>query len=255
MIGEYRITCYYLFCLVILVPILKWYSLRHSAAGCSRERCAFWLAPSLSFPDWQARRRATARDRWLVLGKSVVSLLLGAALWHFDLSLPPHLSPWLQGYLAAFPFWLMLEMATVFFQLLWLPAGVLVPPLNRAPLAARSVADFWGRRWNRLFGDWLLRACFLPNRDRPTLALGATFLLSGLLHEFLVSLPYGLAYGESLLGWMLVYFSLQWLAIVIERRWLPRKGISSRLFCWLVVLGPAPLVLNPGTLHIFLLVR
>lgn len=65
--------------------------------------------------------------------------------------------------------------------------GIEVPPIQRAPIRARSVGEFWGERWNRPWSDWLRRAVFLPlaRRRLPALGLFAAFVVSGLMHAWM----------------------------------------------------------------------
>ncbi len=73
-------------------------------------------------------------------------------------------------------------------------AGVRVPPLQVAPIAARSVSEFRSRRWNRPVSSWLNHFIFLPvsRRSGPVLALVATFLVSALLHAWMFLTAAGL---------------------------------------------------------------
>ena len=83
-------------------------------------------------------------------------------------------------------------------------------------------------------------------------ALAVAFLASGALHELLVNLPLWLLYGTNLLGSMFAYFLLLQLgAIIIERRFLRRFPLANRLWLWVSVVAPAPLVLNQATLRAF----
>ena len=56
------------------------------------------------------------------------------------------------------------------------------------------------------------------------------------------------------LGSMMLYFLLQAVGILVERRWLKGRARLSVVFVWLVVFVPAPLVINEGllrTLHLW----
>jgi len=64
--------------------------------------------------------------------------------------------------------------------------------LNDAPLTkSASPSEFWGRRWNVVISSALKRAVFKPVRkagfSRPVAAM-ATFVASGLFHEYLIFL-------------------------------------------------------------------
>ena len=123
------------------------------------------------------------------------------------------------------------EILTATLRLLGRP----VLPLFDRPLATQSLSDFWTRRWNLAYVE-MNRRVFLPEL-RKLLSLRqsvfATFLVSGLLHEMAISYPAGGGWGLPM-----AYFTIQGIAVLAERRW----KIRSRLFAWVVVLTPLPLV-------------
>jgi hypothetical protein len=132
---------------------------------------------------------------------------------------------------------------------LWRSHGRGAAPLMDWPLAAGSVAEFWGRRWNRAFRDLAHRLLFRPLE--PMLGAGGAlftgFLASGLIHDLVISVPAGAGYG-----WPTIYFLLQALGIAIERRLRLRRGPCGRVFTALVVLGPLGLLFHqPFVLQVF----
>src|SRR5206468_9155475 len=44
----------------------------------------------------------------------------------------------------------------------YLAGGVDVPAVQRNPIVSRSLAEFWGQRWNRVVGGWLREFMFEP---------------------------------------------------------------------------------------------
>ncbi len=74
------------------------------------------------------------------------------------------------------------------FSLLFLAAGYSLPPTHRTPIAARSVGEFWNRRWNILVSAWMHTYIFLPMARRHHAGLGilCAFLVSGLMHGWLI---------------------------------------------------------------------
>jgi hypothetical protein len=131
--------------------------------------------------------------------------------------------------------------------LAWQGAGRDVRPIMEAPIAARSVAEFWGRRWNRAFHDAVMAGLFNPcaRRVGSDAALFITFLISGLIHDLMISIPAGGGYGLPTL-----YFLVQWLGIVIERSRVGRRlglraGARGWLFTAAVTAGPAPILFHP----------
>ena len=97
---------------------------------------------------------------------------------------------------------------------LWRFAGVDARPLFRAPLAARSLGDFWSRRWNLAFSEMTTLGIYRPLSawlNRRT-AIVAAFIASGLLHELAISVPVLAGFGLPTL-----YFLLHGVLIFVER--------------------------------------
>ncbi len=122
----------------------------------------------------------------------------------------------------------------------WRRAGIDARPIMDAPFLASSLSDFWGRRWNLAFRDLAHAYVFRPlvgtlGGAGATLAV---FLVSGLVHDFVISLPARGGYGRPTL-----YFAVQGVGAVFERTRLgkrigTRKAVAGRLFCSVVILGP-----------------
>lgn len=110
----------------------------------------------------------------------------------------------------------------------------------QSPQSAKTLAEFWGRRWNRPFSELVARTVYrsLTSRGLPVAATMAAFLLSGLLHELAISVPARAGYGRPL-----GYFVLEGLFVVAEKRLAPNS--RSRLRVWIGVLAPLPLILIP----------
>jgi alginate O-acetyltransferase complex protein AlgI len=119
----------------------------------------------------------------------------------------------------------------------WRKLGVDAPPIMNAPLRSRSVAEFWGRRWNAAFNQLASALIFRPvaRRTNAAVATLCAFGISGLVHELVISLPAGAGYGLPT-----AYFLLQGTALLVERR----LG-SSRPFTILVVAAPAFWLFHP----------
>jgi alginate O-acetyltransferase complex protein AlgI len=127
----------------------------------------------------------------------------------------------------------------------WRLAGVPTCSLFDRPLAARSLSEFWSRRWNLPFTEMTQRAVYRPllpalGRDRAAVL---AFAFSGLLHELAISLPVRAGYG-----WPLLYFVLHGCATRMEPRLRPAFARRPWLahawtLAWLVV--PMPLLFHP----------
>jgi D-alanyl-lipoteichoic acid acyltransferase DltB (MBOAT superfamily) len=136
-------------------------------------------------------------------------------------------------------------------SLAWRRAGVNAMPVMRNPLRSTSLADFWGRRWNTAFHELATRFSFEPLRSRVGASAAAflVFLLSGVIHEFVISVPAHSGYGLPT-----VYFGVQGLGIAGERSSRGRRlglgrGWRGRLFTALVAAGPAYWLFPPPFVH------
>src|ERR1035438_9625809 len=97
----------------------------------------------------------------------------------------------------------------------FLASGAAMRPIQETPIAARSLRDFWGKRWNRPVSAWLHRFVFLPlaRQHRPDLGPFCAYLISGAMHAWLALVALGAfaAFG------MAVFFGLQAVFIQIGR--------------------------------------
>lgn len=133
-------------------------------------------------------------------------------------------------------------------SLSWRRAGVDAEPVMRRPLAATSLADFWGRRWNTAFHQLVHDLVFTPlihRRAKVLVATAAVFLVSGVLHDLVISLPACAGFGLPTL-----YFMLQFAGLSLERLSPVRRMIRKPLLGWLwtlsFTLAPAPLLFHPA---------
>lgn len=122
--------------------------------------------------------------------------------------------------------------------------GFDVEPIMHNPLAAKTVAEFWGGRWNAAFKQLVFPFIFNPLMGKlgKTAAIFLTFLFSGIVHEIVISFP---AQG----GWGLpmLYFLTQPVGMMIERLkiFAALPALLRRCFTILVVAGPAVILFHP----------
>jgi hypothetical protein len=101
----------------------------------------------------------------------------------------------------------------------WRRAAVAALPIMKSPMRSTSLGEFWGERWNLAFAEIARRFIFRP-LAKPLgarLAGCTVFLVSGLVHESVISLPARGGWGGPTL-----YFLLQAVGIVSE------KGVAAR---------------------------
>ena len=131
-------------------------------------------------------------------------------------------------------------------SLVWRMGGVAAEPLMDFPILASSLGDFWGRRWNRAFRDVAFAQVFRPLVGRIG-AAGATmavFIVSGLIHELVISVPVRGGWGGPTL-----YFVLQGVGLLAERSRLGRRlgfgrGLMGRVVCAAVCRRAARIVVS-----------
>lgn len=126
----------------------------------------------------------------------------------------------------------------------WRMCGVDAKPLMDWPIVSTSLGEFWGRRWNRAFRDLTFRYLFRPltRRFGATAGLLAGFLMSGLVHDAVISLPAGGGCGGPTL-----FFVIQGVGMLAERSRVGRRaGLGRGAVGWLFT--AACLVLPAGIL-------
>jgi hypothetical protein len=127
----------------------------------------------------------------------------------------------------------------------YLLVGVSVPPIQRAPVFARTLREFWGQRWNRVVGRWLRETLFVPlaRRRRPATGLLLAFVVSALLHGYLTLASVGLDMAIP----MTAFFLVQGVLVLVERglrveRWRP---VPARIWFFTSMLVSLPLFVEP----------
>lgn len=145
-----------------------------------------------------------------------------------------------------------------FFHLLscfWRSQGVRADPLMNRPLCATSVSEFWSRRWNTAYRDltnqFVVRPLIRKIGAPSSLWLG--FLVSGVIHDVVISVPAGAGYGLPT-----IFFLLQAAGWSLERSAIGKRiGLGRGLLGWcfttLVLVLPAPLLFHRAFLENVLL--
>jgi len=129
---------------------------------------------------------------------------------------------------------------------LWRAAGVDAPPIMRAPMAATSLTEFWGERWNVAFAESARRFIVRPLARRIGVRRAglAVFVASGLVHETVISLPARGGWGGPT-----VYFLLHAFGVALEKSaWGVRvglgRGVRGWLWTFLFTAAPLPLLFH-----------
>lgn len=225
-------------------------ALRREGRACPFRALAYLFAwPRMDAARFLSTNLAPRCARSTVLqtaAAAVVRILLGLSVLF---GVARHAAePLLAGWIGMVGMVLLLHFG--FFHLLsvgWRALRVDAPPIMNAPLLSTSITEFWGRRWNAAFNDLVLRLVFRPAALRMGIA-GATltaFLVSGIIHELVISLPANAGYGFPT-----GYFLVQGLGVLTERssagKWMGlRGGVRGWLFTMIVVAGPAFWLFHP----------
>jgi hypothetical protein len=132
-------------------------------------------------------------------------------------------------------------------SLAWRRIGIEAHPLMQAPLGATSLGDFWGRRWNSAFRDLAHAMLFRPLQRHAGVRLAAlcVFLVSGLVHDLVISVP-----AKGGYGWPTAYFAIQGAGALMERSALGKtlglgRNLFGRAFTLSVVVLPAFWLFHP----------
>ena len=239
--------CFALFlgckCLVLQI------ALRRGEKPCFARAIGFlfgWIGMNAKeFFNHYAKPAEPRINEWLFAAGKI---LLGAALVWGVSRKAFGVSPQLAGWTGMFGLVLLLHFGL--FELLalgWRKAGVAVTPLMRAPIKAHSLTEFWGRRWNTGFHQLTEEFAFNPARRvlGPRVALFFAFVLSGVLHDLVISIPARGGYGLPT-----IYFILQGAGVLFERtvfarRWGAGSGWRGWLFTIIVTAGPAFWLFHP----------
>lgn len=215
---------------------------------------ALWRHPAylLAWPGMDAAsflegaRSEPSRCRAIEWSAALGKLTLGIVLL-FGVARLFSQQPYLAGWIGGAGIVLILHFGL--FHLLscsWQRLGIDTRPLMQRPLASRSLGDFWGRRWNTAFRDLTHRFVFRPFASRFGTHWGvlASFLVSGMIHDLVISVPARGGYGGPT-----VYFAIQGAGVLIERSDFGRliglqSGLAGRGFAAVVLLAPAALLFH-----------
>jgi Membrane bound O-acyl transferase family len=230
---------------------LKWLTLAMSPAGreATLGRAAGYLflwtgMDAEAFFD----QRAKASTRWSEWAWAIVQTAAGFWLLVAFAPLLTASHPLVAGWVAMTGIVSILHFGvSQLLSLAWRTAGVNARHIMHKPLLATSLADFWSRRWNLAFRDLVHRFVLRPLV--PAIGVGwatmAVFLVSGLLHDVVISLAARGGWGMPTL-----YFLIQGVALLLERSpWGKSVGLGRGIVGWLfaaaIIIGPVGLLFHP----------
>jgi alginate O-acetyltransferase complex protein AlgI len=232
---------------------LKWLTLRHAlrrglTACLWRKLSYLFLWIGMNAKEFLSTGRTESKSRPVEWGIAFAKTALGVALlWAIVPLLSPS-RPLLVGWTGmAGLIFLMHFGAFHLLSLVWRSAGFAAPAIMRNPVGATSLSDFWSDRWNLAFRDAAHVLVFRPLRARlgASGAMFVVFLASGLIHDFVISLPAGGGFGLPTM-----YFVVQGAGVWFERSFLGKKlglqnGIRARVFALTIVAAPVFWLFHP----------
>ena len=229
------------FALWFALKIFTFLDLSNPPLGRSLAYLLAW--PGLDAPEFFRSRRGNEADPSREWGFAILTIACGLGLLFAGARAAyPH-SPLLAGWIGMIGMVLVLHFGTFkFLVLLWRRLGLPATPIMQAPLRSRTLAEFWGRRWNTGFSIPARRYLMEPiaRRIGTTAGLLVVFLVSGLVHELVISVPAKAGYGLPTL-----YFLFQAVGMVWERR----AGGGNRASALLCVALPAFILFHPPFVH------
>lgn len=230
----------------------KWLTYREAIRRGARPGLRRTLGYLLAWPgmdtDFLDAKKVPAKPQIMEWAWAIAKMCFGVVMvWGVTRTLLPAY-PILAGWTGMFGVVFILHFGLFhLLSLAWRRAGICATPVMQNPIAATSLAEFWGKRWNTAFSELAFGFTFRPLRrlTTPAMATLLVFGVSGLIHDLLISLPAGGDYGLPTL-----YFLLQGLGVIAERSHFARHmrlghGMGGWLFTLLVTVGPLYWLFHP----------
>ena len=229
------------------VKWLGWWRARKVSHSATRSLAFLLLWPGMDAEAFLGARthRLPPASAWVW---AVLKTTFGAALLWVGTRHVPSQHPLLRGWTGMIGLIFLLHFGS--FELMaraWQAAGICATPIMRSPVSSQSLGEFWGKRWNLGFRDLSHEFIFRPAASRTGIAAATmlVFLVSGIIHDLVISLPALAGYGLPT-----AYFLLQGLATLGERSTLGRKlrlqsGIRGRVWTVSVTAVPAYVLFHP----------
>ena len=187
--------------------------------------------------------RPGVRDWFAAALKTVLGAIL---LWGAARATPGN--PLMRGWVGMIGLILILHFGSFhLIALFWQWVGLEAHAIMTSPLRSTSLGEFWGKRWNLGFRQLSYDFIFRPLQGRigawPVTFLA--FLVSGMIHDLVISVPARGGYGLPT-----AYFALQAFGVGLERSRAGkklglRKGVRGWLFMAMCTAGPAFWLFHP----------
>jgi hypothetical protein len=218
----------------------------HANVGRSLAYLSAWPGMDAEvFLDPHSRPSRPRLREWLwATIKTLLGILL---LWAIARRVPAEQSM-LRGWTGLFGLIFLLHFGSFhLLALFWQANGIDAQPIMSSPILSKRLSEFWGKRWNlgfrQLAHDFIFRP--LEKHTSASMAGLLVFVVSGLIHDLVISVPARAGYGLPT-----AYFIVQGLGIMLERSALARriglkKKLPARTFALVVTAAPVFWLFHP----------
>jgi len=235
---------------------MTWWNARAPAHSTGRSLAYLVAWPGMdaeSFLDPMQRPGRPGLQEWhWAAFKTCIGVLF---LWVVARQIPAEQSM-IRGWIGLFGLIFLLHFGSFhLIALFWQAMGIDAQPIMSKPILSKTLSEFWGKRWNLGFRQLAHDFIFRPLYKRIGVAAAGllVFIVSGLIHDLVISLPARGGYGLPT-----AYFILQGLGVTLERSALGRQlhlqaGVPARIFTILVTAAPAFWLFHPPfVLHVII---
>ena len=239
------------FAIFIGLKWMTWWTAQSRVGHSASRSVAYLLAwPGMDAEAFLDPRLHPERPRlqewlWAAL-KTILGILL---LWAIARRIPAE-QPLLQGWIGLFGVIFLLHFGSFhLIALFWQTMGIDAQPIMSKPILSRSLSEFWGKRWNLGFRQLAHEFIFRPLQRRAGVAAAGllVFIVSGLIHDLVISVPARGGYGLPT-----AYFAVQGLGVLFERSEVglrlgiqKQRGWRARAFAIVVTAAPAFWLFHP----------
>jgi len=226
-----------------------WWIARDKVPANVGRSLAFLLAwPGMdaeAFLDPRSRPDRPRLREWLwATAKTALGMVL---LWVIARRIPAEQSL-LRGWTGLFGLIFLLHFGSFhLIALFWRANGIDAQLIMASPILSKTLSEFWGKRWNLGFRQLAHEFVFKPLQKHTGASIAGllVFVVSGLIHDLVISVPARGGYGLPT-----AYFIVQGLGVVFERSALSQriglqKKLPARIFALVITAAPVFWLFHP----------
>lgn len=230
------------FAIFVALKWMTWWAAHDKVPARLGRSLAYLLAwPGMdadAFLDPNSRPDRPRLREWLwATSKTALGIVL---LWVIARRIPAEPSL-LRGWTGLFGLIFLLHFGSFhLIALFWQANGIDAAPIMSSPILSKTLSEFWGKRWNLGFRQLAHEFVFRPVQKHTGASVAGllVFVVSGLIHDLVISVPAHGGYGLPT-----AYFMVQGLGVLFERSALARrmglqKKLPARIFTLVVTAAP-----------------